>query len=138
MHPQPKGLDQNNKPEGHQVGRSSERGLITITSKNKNQFQGNKNKTKTTPKGKASLNYREINNKKVHQVNDSNRKEEPIMHSLETEIGRRRWKLIVVGEWKKAQAEDGGWRSTRKRSEAQSNGGRSLSETPRSSLTKCI
>jgi hypothetical protein len=35
LHPQSKGLDQNNKPEGHQAGKSSERGPIIITSKNK-------------------------------------------------------------------------------------------------------
>jgi hypothetical protein len=46
--------------------------------------------TKITPKGKAILNYREINNEEAHQVNDRSQKEEPITRSSETEIGRGR------------------------------------------------
>jgi hypothetical protein len=65
------------------VGRSNERGPSIITSKNKN-------KTKITPKGKASLNYEEINNKEAHQANDSSQKEELITCSPETEIKRGR------------------------------------------------
>jgi hypothetical protein len=83
-------LDQSSKLEGHQTGKSSEIGLSIITSKNKNRLQENKNKTKITPKRKASINYRKINNKEAHQANDSSRKEEPITRSLETEIGRGR------------------------------------------------
>ena len=74
------------------MGKSSERGPSIITSKNKN-------KTKITPKVKDSLNYKEVNNKEAHQVNENSQKKKLITCSLETKIGKSEGSVESSSWW---------------------------------------